>query len=162
MHASERQHVEDAQLRHLPVAAAEPAPPFDVPRQNLLEEDAIRRRHLRGPGELHHGRLVCRFAGDVGGGLRFLEREPVELVHAEREQVGQLADGGKRRLPEQLARLAALVGAEVQLDVLHAPRKVRHHQNGLVLVLADERQHVRVVGGEELDRAAAERLEPLA
>ena len=162
VHGPERQDVENADLRHFPLATGEPAATLDVSGQHLLEQRAVRGRALHRGGHLDDGRLIRGLARHVGRRLWLLEREPVELVEAQRQKVWQLADGRELGLAEQLARLASLVCGEVQLDVLHAAREVRDDEYGLVLVLPDEGENVRIVRREELDRAAAERLESLA
>jgi hypothetical protein len=60
------------------------------------------------------------------------------------------ADGGEAGPAEDLDRLPALELGQVQLDILHEPRQVGHHQQHLVAVAADEGEHAVVVGVEEL------------
>ena len=50
----------------------------------------------------------------------------------------------------------ALVLRQIELDVLDEAREVRHDQDGLLLVLAEESEHPAVRGREEGDGAASE------
>src|SRR5207248_1583728 len=102
-------------------------------------------------------RLVARFLhlGRLGLG----QREPVERVLAEREQVRKIADGRKARLAHQLDGHAALERLQVQLDILCKARKIGDDQYRLVFIVANESQYFRVLRCEEFDGAAAERLE---
>src|SRR4051794_817284 len=86
------------------------------------------------------GRNHSRSASSGSGSRRSLiggllhELEPVEAAWREREQVGQLADAGEARAPEQLDGVAALVLGEVELDRLGRAREVVHAQHEVVLV----------------------------
>ena len=85
-------------------------------------EDRVPRR---GCGERRQRRLFGGRA--VGRGVR--EREPVERVRPEGQQVGQVADLRERGLPEQLDGPHAAELGEVELDVLRMPREVRDHEH---------------------------------
>src|SRR3712207_1348961 len=93
---------------------------------------------------------------------RPLEPEPVEAVRAEGQEVGQLADGRKAGLAEQLDRHVVAEAVEVELDRLAEAREVVHDQEQLILVLADVREDPGISRVEELDRPASERAEALA
>ena len=95
------------------------------------------------------------------GGLR-PQGEPVEAVRPEREGIEALADGGERRVAEQLQGHLAAVGGQVQLDVLHEAGEVGDHEEALAVVAPQEREHLPVLGEEHLHRPPTEGLVPLA
>src|SRR5437763_5088309 len=64
--------------------------------------------------------------------LRLLEQEPIEAARRQREQVRQLADPREARAAEHLDRVAALVGAEIELDRLGAASDVVDAQHDVV------------------------------
>ena len=96
-----------------------------------------------------------RLAG-LGLGVRPLECKPVEVMRAERHEVRGVGDLRESLAAEQLDGRDAAQLVEVEPRDLHEPRQVRDHEHALAFVLADEREHVRVVAGDELDRAAPE------
>src|SRR6185312_15454444 len=57
---------------------------------------------------------------------------------------------------------AALHGGEIQLDELDEAREVRHHQDRLVVVAADEREHPVVMRRQHFHSATTECLETAA
>ncbi len=115
-------------------------------RQRRLEARArlAVEQPVRPVGDTNHRRLEALGGGLVGAVL--LETQPVEVVRTERQQVRQLADVREGRLPEELARHETPPAREVQLDVLGEPGQVGDHEDLLIVVGADERQHAVVVG----------------
>ncbi len=175
--AVDRHHGGQLDAAHPPALAAEPAAAGEDAGQDRLEtapagagealgpapgegEDrqlrSLARRRPRPLSRQRAARALSR-GGRLGG-----EREPVEAVGAQGEQVGQLADLRERRAPEQLGGHDAAELRQVELDVLDEAREVGDHQDPLAVVAADERQDAVVVGLEELDRAPAEGLVALA
>jgi len=109
-----------------------------------------------GPGARQGRRIVVLGPATVGG----LEREPEEAVRGERHVVRQLTDGRESRLAERLHRHRTLEAAQVELDVLGQTGQVRHAEERWLgtlaaAVLAEEREHVRVLRLEEPDRPAS-------
>ena len=90
------------------------------------------------------------------------QREPDEPVRAEGQEVRLVRDLRKPRAAEHLLGDDARVVLQVQLDVLDEPRQVGNHQDALILVLADERQDLGIVGTQQTERAPAEGPERLA
>src|SRR5207244_2996320 len=88
--------------------------------------------------------------------LTRLQPEPVEPVRPQGEEVRGVTHRGEARLAEQLHRDGATVAREVEAHRLRAPREIRDDEDGLLTVLADEGEHARVDGVEELDRAPPE------
>src|SRR5262245_45991067 len=84
------------------------------------------------------------------------ERKPIERMWTKREQIGELADARESRLPKQLDRHSAFVGAQIKLNALNESRKISDDQDCFVLVLAEERQHLGVFGREQFECPAAE------
>ncbi len=80
------------------------------------------------------------------------QHDLIELVARDREL--RPAEQLDRHLPRELG--------QVELGELGEPGEVGDDQDPLLTVLADERQDLPVLGVEELDRAPAERLVPLA
>ena len=76
-----------------------------------------------------------------------LEREPVEGVRPEREQVVALADPREGGVAEQLARNQALVSGEVEFDVLREARQVGDHQDLLAPRTARRKTSTRGLAG---------------
>src|SRR5213075_3014664 len=101
-------------------------------------------------GRLQRRRVVGGLARVDGRGAGLVQREPGKRVLAERQQIGQLADGREAGAPDQLDGNAALEAAQVQLHELREAGEVRHHQDGLVLELADEGEDLGVLRREEL------------
>jgi hypothetical protein len=83
-------------------------------------------------------------------------------VWTERDEVGQLADRGEFVVPEHLDRGVTTVLRQVQLNRLDEARQVGNHEDRFVFVLSHERQYFAVLGMQELDAAASERLIALA
>ena len=144
-------------------APGEPVPGVEERGEGVLQRDAVlAEEEALGAGAGDRGRLVG--GGQIGGRRRRrrLEREPVKSVPAQGQQVGQLADRRKLGVAEQLDGAHPLPLSEIELHVLHEARQVGDDEDRLVLELPHEGQHAGVAGGEQLHRAAAERLELLA
>jgi hypothetical protein len=92
----------------------------------------------------------------------------VVLVRAERQHVRLLTDRREGRAPEHLDEHAILEHRQVELAGLCVARQVRDDQDlvgGIGVVpreAAEEREHLRVVGGEELDGPTTEHRVALA
>src|SRR5919201_6465969 len=84
---------------------------------------------------------------------RTLETEPVEAVRAEAQEVRAIDHWRKPRVPEQLHRDRAAERGEIELDRLRSLREIRDDENGLVAVLAQEREHGLVARSQKRDRA---------
>ena len=152
------------QLDGLDPAGLGPEPPARTEKgwHGLFQPGPARLGEDLVPRALHdqHGQHALGQSG-LGRWVR-PKREPREVVGAERQEIGKVADRGEVRLPEQLNGNTALVRGKVELDVLGMPGEVRHHQDRLVLEVADEGKDLPVLRIQELERAAAERLVALA
>src|SRR6187551_2948229 len=82
--------------------------------------------------------------------------EPEEVVRAERQEVGEIADAREVDSPDELDRDATAIAREVELHVLREPREVRDAQDRDPLVLAHVREDAPILGMAELERPAAE------
>src|SRR5207245_5913788 len=91
-----------------------------------------------------------------------LHREPVEAVRPERDEVRQLSHGWERLLAEDLDRKHDAELTQIKLSRLCEPGQVGSDEHDLVLVAAQEGDHLSIVWIEELDAAAAKRLVALA
>ncbi len=136
----------------------EPAGTLHRLRDGRLEVLAGVRRQRR-PATAHLGRLAV--LPGLGGGRR-VQLEPEEPVWRQGEHVRLVAHRREARVAEDLHRRHPTVALEAQLDRLRVAREVRHHQHAaLTLEVAEVREHVVVVGVEELDAPPPERTEPL-
>ena len=61
------------------------------------------------------------------------------------------------RLAEEFQRLRAGVRLKIEVDRLHEPCQVRHHQHPLAFVFAHKGEHLAVVRGDHLHGSPAER-----
>ncbi len=84
--------------------------------------------------------------------------KPVEAVAGQGQQVGKLADGGKRGLTEHFHRNQALVGLEVEFHRLRRARQIGHTQHDFIGVGSDVAENFGVAGPQDLQSAAPERL----
>ena len=152
-----RNGLRDLDRADLPGLAAEPAALPQVTRQHALQQLPLVTEHqlfqVAGEGDRRHLELPC--VAPRGRG-RDREEEPVEGVRIEGDGVRPGPDGRERRASEHLDRRDPLHVAEVELHRLRVAGQVRHDQDPLVLVLADEREHAGVVRKEEAQRAPAE------
>src|SRR6516225_8516735 len=82
--------------------------------------------------------------------------EPVEAARRERQQVGQRPDLRKACPPEHLLRDEPLEAAQVELDGLCRAPEVVDAEDDVLLVAADVREDVRVVGRLRLVRTQPE------
>ncbi len=105
-------------------------------------------------GQLRHAFRRAR----VPAGRRRLGAQvhPVKAVGRQRQQVGQLADRGKRRAAQHFHRHAAVEGLQRQFDRLGGVGQVGHAQDGGVAPLPQVGQDLAVAGLDEAQRAAAE------
>ena len=163
--AGKGDHLPDARGFGPPRLPAEPAARLQVVGQDLLQfaSSVLAEQLVPAPRHLE-GRNPSFLVAGVGlalGDLLALEGKPVERVGTERENIRLVLDDGELRLPEQLHGNPPLVGGEVQLHELGEAGQVGHDEDQLLLVAAEEREDLGVLRVEELDRAAAERLEPL-
>ena len=160
---ADRHRVHHAQRRHRSFAPREPSTRLEESRQRVFQERAlfaveervdaraVQRRGL----EERRARVLVRRA-------RRLEREPIERVRAEREEIRNVADLRKLGAPKELVWHLPFELREIELHKLHEARQVRDDEDRLVAMLPDEREDARVVRAEKLDRPAAERLVTLA
>src|SRR5207248_4868907 len=94
---------------------------------------------------------------DAALGL-LLEREPIEAVRPEREEIGFVADEGKRRAAEHLDRALPGIFRQIDLGALREARQVDDDQDAASPVAANERQDLVVIGIKKLDTAGTENL----
>ena len=160
-----RDHLPDGRGLDPPGLAPEPAAGPQIVGQDPLEPPFALLPEEAFPAS---GRLEDRdppfLVTGLGLALRDLlafEGEPVERVGPQREEVRLVLDDGEFRLPEELDGHPPLEGGEVDFHELGEPGEVRHDEDRLLLVAADERKNPGIFGVEELDRSAPERLEPL-
>src|SRR5204862_3428436 len=91
--------------------------------------------------------------------LQFLfvdQLEPIEAAGCQRQEIGKLTYPRKARPPEQLDRIAALEGRQVELHRLRRAGDVVHAQHHVVLEAADVGEDPRVRRLERLVAAEAE------
>src|SRR5688572_2232755 len=86
----------------------------------------------------------------------------MERVRRERERVGLLADRWTGCLAEQFYGPASTESRQIELDMLEEAGKVGNNQDGFVVITTDERQHLAILGGEELHAALPERRRAFA
>ena len=77
----------------------------------------------------------------------------------ERDDVGRFADRRKIILAEHLHQRAPGEAGEIQLGGLREPRQVHDHEDRLLFMPAEKREHLVVFREEKLERAARERPE---
>src|SRR5690606_35675059 len=137
-----------------PRLAAEPAPLRHVPLEDPGELLAALRSH-----ELEPALLDLEGAHGTHATLRHprsLEPKPDEAVRRERQAIRMIADRGEPHEPPHLHRDEPLEAREVDLHPLVESREVRHHEHALLLMLAQEGEHLRVLRVEELEGAVPE------
>src|SRR5215831_13731097 len=89
---------------------------------------------------------------------------PVETtrhVRPQRELIGLVADRRESRLPEELNRRPTQPFRKVELRGLRVSAEIANHQHGLILVLADESQHLSIAWILKSKAAEAEDWEAL-
>ena len=88
---------------------------------------------------------------DIDGQL-----EPIEAVRGEGQQIGQIADGGKRRPAEHFHRHSALERRQIEFDRLGRARQIGDAQDAVIAVLAQIGEDLAIAGLQKAPRAAAE------
>ena len=145
--------------------AGEPAP-LGQPAPEQAAEDGPPAGEV-GPQQWHTDG-TRRLGADVDGGAAGVDGEPEEAVRRERQRVRPVADRREPGLPEHLDRHGAGELAQVEVDLLGQAGQVGHAQQRPLVAghvgrgCSDERQHVVVLGLEELDRPPAEHEVALA
>ena len=121
-----------------------------APAPALQQRPASRRRRMT-------GQVRRRPAATKRASWRLrIEREPVEAVGPEGQVVGPSGDGRELVAPNSSTGTCPRSSCRSRVHALGEAGEVGHDQHRLVLVAAHERQHLGVLGVEELDLAAPE------
>src|SRR5712692_1390462 len=83
------------------------------------------------------------------------QAEPVELVGAHGQQIGQIADARENIPAKHLDQNIAFIGAQIKLHGLRGTGQIVYHQDGVFPELSHISQHPVVRRIKELDRSPA-------